>query len=195
MSSFLRAPVGFTVKRPPGFSGGLFAEVPSFQTLTRRRQLHRGNRFFGAPDRPSHVAEVGQSGLVSVAEFRVDGGGSRILYYCNVKTLFLQLTHVGNRAEVGGHTGQKDREYVSLPDLKSQVVGLRIVDLLGTGHDGLSIVNVGLVLLQPVGARFGKAFSAERTLAVEHSDLAHHVFRQSAELPTLVCGVVVRRAK
>ena len=36
--------------------------------------------------------------------------------------------------------------------MEHQIVGLGTVDLVRTGHDGFSVLDVRLVLLQPVGA-------------------------------------------
>ena len=96
-------------------------------------------------------------------------------------------------AEVGGHTGQDDLVDTALAQLQHQVVGFRAIDLVRTGDDRLAILDVGLVLLQPIGAGTREAIDIQCAFTIEHADSVHQLFERTLKLPAVVVGVVIMR--
>ena len=58
-------------------------------------------------------------------------------------------------------------------------------------HNGLAVLDVRLVTLQPIGARPGKTLKAQSASAIEHLNVMHHFLDGSFELPAVIGGVIV----
>ena len=64
---------------------------------------------------------------------------------------------------------------------------------LNDRNNGLSILDIGLVALEPVGPRALESIQAERAAAAKHVDLVHDLLDGSAELPAVIGGIVIVR--
>ena len=63
-----------------------------------------------------------------------------------------------------------------LAQLQDEIVGFRPVNFVRARYDCLSVIDIGLVSVQPISARTAKTLLHERALAVEHADLVHENF-------------------
>jgi hypothetical protein len=96
-------------------------------------------------------------------------------------------------AQIGGHTGQNNLANAMLAQLKREIVILRPVNLVWSGDNSTSVLNIGLELIQPVGTGFLEALEAKGPLAIEHTDLVHLLLERAAKLPVMVGRIVVMR--
>jgi hypothetical protein len=100
---------------------------------------------------------------------------------------------VGFRAKIHRHAGEDHPTDAGLAQLQDEIVGFRSVKFARARYDCLSVIDIGLVSIQPISARSAETLLHEPALAVEHADLVHEKFQGALKVPLVVMKVVIVR--
>ena len=135
--------------------------------------------------------KVDERRRIAVAPFGVSRAGGRVLRDGDLETLLEQIAQVRFDTHVCQHPAEDDLADAALAQLQDEVVCLRSPYPVGTNHDGLSVLDVGLEALQPVGTRSGEAVEAQHSATSEHLGLCLFGLKGSVEFLSLIRGVEI----
>ncbi len=93
------------------------------------------------------------------------GGCGSVLDYCHFKSALNEIARVRLDAQIGGHAGQNNLANAMLAQLRREIVVLRAVNLVWSGDNSTSVLNIWLELIQPVGTGEGFLAKPSRTEA------------------------------
>jgi hypothetical protein len=91
--------------------------------------------------------------LVAVTPYRMPRSSGCVRDDCNLEALFDKIAQMGLYAHVRQHAAQDDLADPAFAQLQDQIIGLRSPYFVRADDDRLSIFDVGLEALEPVGAR------------------------------------------
>src|SRR6516164_6344820 len=136
---------------------------------------------------------IDHSRLVAIAPYRMSRSCGCVLDDCDLKAVLDKITQMGFDAHIRQHPTKDDLADPAFAQLQNQIIGLRPPYFVRADDDRLSIFDVGLEALQPVGARVGETRQIQRSAPCKTVSSELVGLERPVKFPTSVGRIKVMR--